>query len=450
MRKYLPALALLLLLPIVQASVSVSPSSLNFSLNIGENASQTLTLIVDNASYSDVQVFVVGNSPTSDEVLRACVTVYPSYIVKIENENRQFTVRVSASGVNPGTYTGIIRFTQIGYSVPITVFVAGVYTGYLEADKGSIKATLPSGKSIKKAVIFYNKTGQALRNFTAEMEDTQVYDDIDWIQVEYEAPQFVQPDGYVTVSLTIDTTNVPTGRYQRRLQAWAWSENRKYSTEVMLDITVYGGKAEAENISSLNVSVPQDVTLNSQTTIRVTSAGGNPVAGADVLLDGNKVGTTDTNGLFSLTISTKGTHTITVKYKDKQESKTVTAFSYAPLQINAPTRVSDEISGTVTNNGVPVAGVRVMLGSVSAVTDSGGNFRLSLSNLEDGIYTLTANKRDEQEYVIYSGNLSVEVRRLHIPYTWVVSVIATVGIILVAWKGGLFEKLKGEGKVEKV
>jgi hypothetical protein len=104
----------------------------------------------------------------------------------------------------------------------------------------------------------------------------------------------------------------------------------------------------------------------------------------------------------------------------------------------------------VTNNGVPVAGVRVMLGSVSAVTDSGGNFRLSLSNLEDGIYTLTANKRDEQEYVIYSGNLSVEVRRLHIPYTWVVSVIATVGIILVAWKEGLFEKLKGEGKVEKV
>jgi hypothetical protein len=449
MRKYLP-IAILLLLPIVHAGVSTSPSSLTFNLGIGENAVQTITLIVDNASYSDVQVFVVGNSPTSDEVLRACVTVYPSYVVSIENENRQFSVSVKAVGVNPGTYTGLVRFTQVGKSVPITVNVAGVVAGgYIEADKGSIKATLPSYKSVKKAVIFYNRTGRALANFTAEMEDTQIYDDIDWVQVEYEAPQFVQSDGYVTVSLTIDTTGVPTGRYQRRLKAWAWADNTKYQSEVMLDITIYGGSSSSENVSTLDLSAPSEATVGSQVTIRVTS-GGNPVSGVDILLDGSKVGTTNSSGLGSMTISTKGSHTLSVKYRDKEATKTLTVYSSAYLQISAPRRVSDEISGTVTSDGVGVPGVRVMLGSVSALTDSGGNFRLSLGNIADGTYTLTASKRDEQEYTVYSGSLSVEVKRLHIPYTWIVSVVATVGVILVSWKRGLFEKLTGGGKVEKV
>lgn len=419
--KIFPLLFLLVLLPAVSASVSVQPENIDLTLGPFENRQLTVTLAVENASYSDVQVLIVGDTPSSELALRQMVSLFPSYFAKVENESKSVSVSVSAVS-QPGTYTGLLRFTSVGLGIPVRIKVLGEVTGGgLVPDRGSVVVTLPAGYRLQKAVNVYNFTGETVVDFGAEMEETEIYTDADWFQVEYDAPYQLEPNRSVQVKVTVDTTGVPTGVHTRSLKFWAFSGSTRFEGRTTFRVTV---RAAAENRdNSIIIEVPSEG-YEPTLTVRATR-GGQPAPGVSVYLDGSVAGTTDSSGYATLTVS-RGRHTVSAGGSSRQ----VTVYARKQLSVQV-TASRTRLSGTVTCDGAPVGGCIVSAGGRTTVTDQFGRFEMEVP---EGSYVVTATKRDEQEAVYYAGvSQQVEAKALHLIPLLLILVFLAVAIFLI-WK----------------
>jgi hypothetical protein len=436
------AFLVLSLLP-VALCVRVEPSSLSYELNPNENATGSVTLYAENTALPDVGVFIVGDSYDSDVTLKQMVSVYPTYVDNIpENSSKKFDLRISAV-CSPGTYTGLIRFSSARISVPISVKVKGatVSTLGLVPDKGTFKITMPANKTLEKAFNVYNLSGERLVAFSADTFETEIYDSMDWVQVEYEAPYVFEPNRYVTVKVTVNTTGVPAGRHQRTVVLNAMTENgRKLEAAVVFDIMISGVAGVPEN-ERLTIDVPSDIPEGGTLSIRVTR-GGSPVANADIYIDNLRVGSTSEVGILSTTVTGPGVHTVKAKSGSAEESKTFKVLRRVLVTVNVASavRVGSKITGTVVAEGQPLAGAVVQMGGRTAMTDQSGSFTLSTEGLTEGDYTLSVSKKGDLEQ--YYGSAQVTVQP-GFPWMYVVLMVVLVVLIVVLVKkrekiGGLF------------
>lgn len=439
------AFLILSLLP-VALCVRVEPSSLSYELNPNENVTGSVTLYAENTALSDVGVFIVGDSYDSDAALKQMVSVYPTYVDNIsENGSRRFDLRISAV-CPPGTYTGLIRFSSARISVPISVKVKGaaVFALGLVPDKGTFKITMPANKTLEKAFNVYNLSGERLVAFSADTFETEVYDSADWIQVEYEAPYVFEPNRYVTVKVTINTTGVPAGRHQRTVVLNAMTENgRKLEAAVLFDITISGVASVPEN-QRLAIDVPPDIPESSTLSIRVTR-GGSPAAGVEIYIDNQMAGSTNEAGILSVTAPPPGIHTVKAKSGSVEESKTFKVLRrvFATINVAGVVQMGSQLRGSVVAEGQPLAGAVVQMGGKTATTDQEGNFVLDTSGLSEGSYTLTVSKKGDLEQ--YYGSAKV-VLQPGFPWLYLAIMAASVLVIIVALKkrkeiSGFFSRL---------
>jgi len=434
------AFLVLLLLP-VALCVRVEPSLLSYELNPNENATSSVTLYAENTALSDIGVFIVGDSYESDVALKQMVSVYPTYVDNIpENGSKSFALRISAV-YPPGTYTGLIRFSSARISLPISVKVKGAVSTRLGLvpDKGTFKITMPANKTLEKVFNVYNLSGERLVDFSADTFETQIYDSEDWIQVEYEAPYVFEPYRYVTVKVTINTAGVPAGRYQRTVVLSAMTENgRKLEAAVVFDVTISGVASIPEN-QRLSIDVPPNIPEGGTLSIKVTR-GGSPVADVKIYIDNQMVGSTNEAGIFFMTATEPGIHTVKAKLGSVEESKTFKVLRRVLVTVNvlSVVRVGSQITGTVTVEGQPLAGAIVQMGGRTAMTDQSGNFTLRTEGLTEGVYTLSVSKSGDLEQ--YYGSAQVTIQP-SFPWMYIALMVALVALIVVLVKKR--EKIRG-------
>lgn len=170
------------------------------------------------------------------------------------------------------------------------------------------------------------------------------------------------------------------------------------STAIDVDDTSCGGTAEDNNVwgeGRLDTyaavqATPQDSLGALQ---GVVTAGGEPVAGATVTVEGptDRSLVTGEDGAFSFVRLLPGEYQITAEkfgYESGTATATVTGEETTTIGVTLTAIPSGTVSGTVTTAGTPEPGVTVAATGtpVSTVTDASGRYELTLPN---GEYELT-------------------------------------------------------------
>jgi hypothetical protein len=163
----------------------------------------------------------------------------------------------------------------------------------------------------------------------------------------------------------------------------------------LVQVVCYGYETYSTSMTLAGSAAYQLIELAEATsylTITVTDGHGNPLSGATVYIDGDRIGTTDADGEYRDPAMIEGTYTFTISkdnYEEWEETRTIgdTATIYATLPIikTGVTVIVEETDHTV------VEGATVTLdGEVIGMTDSAGELDI---DLEPGSgYTFDARK----------------------------------------------------------
>ncbi|MHC1572496.1 MAG: S-layer protein domain-containing protein, partial [Methanosarcinales archaeon] len=153
---------------------------------------------------------------------------------------------------------------------------------------------------------------------------------------------------------------------------------------------------EAESASKLKIDAPETARERDLITIRVTTGRDEPVPGADVEIDGEAIGTTDSNGEVTHTLTRVGTSTINAtKVGYESASKTITVERYVETQIRieSPSEIlqTEEFELRVTVGGEPLPGASILVDNHSVgTTDTNGSFSYTFQT--SGTHTVRAEK----------------------------------------------------------
>ncbi|CAD7775643.1 S-layer protein [Candidatus Methanoperedenaceae archaeon GB50] len=153
---------------------------------------------------------------------------------------------------------------------------------------------------------------------------------------------------------------------------------------------------EAESASKLKIDAPETAIERDLITIRVTTGRDEPVPGADVEIDGEAIGTTDSNGEVTHTLTRVGTSTINAtKVGYESASKTITVERYVETQIriesDSEVLQTEEFELRVTVGGEPLSGASILVDNHSVgTTDTDGSFNYTFQT--SGTHTVRAEK----------------------------------------------------------
>jgi hypothetical protein len=186
-----------------------------------------------------------------------------------------------------------------------------------------------------------------------------------------------------------------------------------YVVSVSSDRTATSGKAKARvevgYTTTANVVLPLELAPGAIEG-QVTDSVGNPVEGAEVIVEGVAPVMTDAEGNFAFAGMYPGDYTVAASAKGESAEESVTvaegetayvtvALPIVPpkLEVTAPDNVTegDSFNVTVTLNGQPVAGAVVTIGDQNAVTKSDGIAQLKAPDVDsDQSYDVAASSME--------------------------------------------------------
>ena len=167
---------------------------------------------------------------------------------------------------------------------------------------------------------------------------------------------------------------------------------------------------------------PDAVEVGEEFAVRVVDSNGNPQGDVTVTTDAGSSTSTDGNGEATLTADRVGGLTVEASKPPtsaKEFSDAEATVSVKQRQVDlrfdqSPTRLSVDARGTfkvINEDGSPVRGVTVSVGSAGGTTDDDGEVTLSFGDVTPGTRTVTASKGDTGGLTFTDARTEVEVTK---------------------------------------